>query len=133
MSKAILLSILKLELGRLRPQALVLPGLALLAILGAAPAKAQSVGLTLANSKSCIACHTVDHKRVGPAFRAVADRFAGKPGAQDYLAQSIRNGGGNRWGAIPMPAQPQISPQEAQILAEWILSLAENESEPVKP
>ena len=48
----------------------------------------------------------------------------GQPGAADYLAQSIRNGGKGRWGAVPMPAQPQVSAQQAHELAEWILSLA---------
>ncbi|PAX93846.1 cytochrome C, partial [Bordetella pertussis] len=31
------------------------------------------------------------------------------------------------WGAVPMPAQPQVSDADAHALAEWILSL------PAKP
>lgn len=111
------------------PSLLALP----LAMFGVSSVKAQAIGLGLAQANSCVACHTVEKKRVGPAFKAIAARFSGKPGAQDYLAQSIRNGGGNRWGAVPMPAQPQVTEEEAQALAAWILSLADNESEQPKP
>ena len=98
--------------------------LAWMAVAHAAPAAAQSTGLDLAKSVNCLACHQVRDRRVGPPFAAVAQRFAGQPGAADYLAQSIRNGGKGRWGAVPMPAQPQVSAQQAHELAEWILSLA---------
>lgn len=97
----------------------------LLLAAGMTAARAQTVGLGLAQAKNCIACHTVDRQRVGPAFKAVAQRFAGHDGAVDYLAHSIRSGGGGRWGAIPMPAQPQVSETEAHELAKWILSLAD--------
>ncbi|CAM5442782.1 Cytochrome c OS=Eoetvoesiella caeni OX=645616 GN=DFR37_1042 PE=4 SV=1 [Eoetvoesiella caeni] len=134
MSEIILLSVFNSVPGRfgrwlLVPSAFILS----MAMFGASPANAQAIGLGLAQANSCVACHTVEKKRVGPAFRAIADRFAGKPGAQDYLAQSIRSGGGNRWGAVPMPAQPQVTEEEAQALAAWILSLADNESKPSSP
>ena len=88
-------------------------------------ASAQEAGLSLAQSKNCMACHQVDRKVVGPPLAVVAARVAGQEGAQDYLAQSIRNGGRGRWGPVPMPAQPQVSPADAQLLAAWILSLAD--------
>jgi len=74
-------------------------------------------------SKACIACHQVDAKRVGPAFRVIAQRFEGADGAVDYLANSIRKGSRGRWGAVPMPAQVQVTDAEAHQLARWILSL----------
>jgi cytochrome c len=39
------------------------------------------------------------------------------------LAVKIREGGGGVWGAVPMPANPQVSEAEAKKLAAWILSL----------
>jgi cytochrome c len=98
--------------------------LAWAALAYGAPAAAQTTGLDLAKSVNCLACHQVRDRRVGPPFAAVAQRFAGQQGAPDYLAQSIRSGGKGRWGAVPMPAQPQVSAQQARELAEWILSLA---------
>jgi cytochrome c len=89
-------------------------------------AHAQSTtGLALAESSKCMACHQVDKKRVGPSFEVIAERFAGQEGAVPYLSNAIMRGGRGRWGAIPMPAQPQVSPANAQLLAAWILSLAE--------
>ena len=55
----------------------------------------------------------------------IAQRFAGQAGADDYLANAIRHGGRGRWGAVPMPAQPQVSPEQAKAIAAWILSLAD--------
>jgi cytochrome c len=90
-----------------------------------ASAPAFASGLDLARTSNCMACHQIDQKRVGPPFQAVAQRFAGQEGAVDYLSQTIRQGGRGRWGAVPMPAQPQVSPADARQLAEWILSLAD--------
>ncbi|MEI2418186.1 c-type cytochrome [Orrella sp. JC864] len=101
-----------------------------LALLCAAlPAASQTLqGQALAKARQCLACHQVDSKRVGPSFKAVAERYAGQQGAQDYLAQAIRRGGRGRWGAIPMPAQPQVDEQAAHDLARWILSLEQPDS-----
>lgn len=90
-----------------------------------APACAQSVGLDLVQRGTCMACHQVDRKRVGPAFTVIAQRFSGQAGANEYLANAIRSGGRGRWGAVPMPAQPQVSPEQAKAIAAWILSLAD--------
>ncbi len=82
-------------------------------------------GAQLAREKICMGCHQVDRMRVGPPFAAVADRY--KQGGEqiiDYLANSIRKGGRGRWGAVPMPAQPQVTEEDAHALAVWILSLA---------
>lgn len=79
--------------------------------------------LAFAKSKVCLGCHQVDARRVGPSFTLIAQRHADQPGAQDYLASAIRQGGRGRWGAVPMPAQPQVSEADAKRLAQWILTL----------
>ncbi|AEC22229.1 hypothetical protein PT7_3689 [Pusillimonas sp. T7-7] len=89
---------------------------------------AQQTGVNLAKARNCLSCHQVDKKVVGPALTVIAQRFAGVEGAADYLAQAIRNGGRGRWGAVPMPAQPQVSPADSKLLAAWILSLADQAS-----
>lgn len=97
-------------------------GAALIALLLACAAPAAHASAELARAKACMACHQVDSKRVGPAYQAVAERYAGKSDAEAHLINSIRKGGRGHWGAIPMPAQPQVSEAEAQELARWILS-----------
>ena len=86
----------------------------------AMPAMAQ---MELAQAKNCLACHAVDHKVVGPAYKDVAAKYAGDKGAVDKLAQKIIKGGSGVWGPVPMPANPQVSEAEAKKLAAWVLTL----------
>jgi cytochrome c len=101
--------------------------LVLAALAGVAPGVgfAMQAGQALAQAKACMGCHQVDSKRVGPPLREIAGRYGGQDesAALAYLANTIREGGRGRWGAIPMPAQPHVSPAEAEDLARWILSL----------
>jgi cytochrome c len=72
----------------------------------------------LAGKKFCLACHNVNVKMVGPAYKDVA----AKGESVDVLVNSILNGSGGKWGQIPMPAQA-VTEEEAKMLAEWILGL----------
>lgn len=76
----------------------------------------------LATAKNCMACHAVDRKLVGPAYKDVAKKYAADKGAADALATKIQKGGSGVWGAVPMPANPQVSDAEAKKLAAWVLS-----------
>lgn len=76
----------------------------------------------LAKAKNCMACHAVQTKLVGPAFKDVAAKYAGQKGIEDKLAAKVVKGGSGSWGAIPMPANPQVSDAEAHALAKWILA-----------
>ena len=93
--------------------------LAACAIGAAAPAFAQA---ELAKQKNCMACHAVDKKVVGPAYKEVAAKYAGQKDAADKLAVKIVKGGSGVWGAVPMPANPQVSEAEAKQLADWIMT-----------
>jgi cytochrome c len=88
-------------------------------ILVCSPAWAD-VGLLQKNN--CLACHNVDQTVVGPAFRAVANKYRGQADAADKLARKIRLGGSGVWGAMPMPAHPQISDADAKKLAVYVLN-----------
>jgi cytochrome c len=84
----------------------------------AAPAMADEA---LAKAKNCMACHAVDKKLVGPSYKDVAKKYAGDAKAADALATKIMKGGSGVWGAIPMPANPQVSDADAKKLAAWVL------------
>ena len=86
----------------------------------AAPAMASK---ELAQAKNCLACHAVDNKVVGPAFKDVAAKYAGNQAAAATLAAKVMAGGGGVWCAIPMPANPQVQEPEAKKLVAWILGL----------
>ncbi len=77
----------------------------------------------LAKEKNCLACHSVDAKLVGPAYKDVAAKYKGDKSAEAKLATKIQKGGSGVWGQIPMPANPQVSDAEAKTLAKWVLGL----------
>lgn len=79
--------------------------------------------LAMAQAKNCTACHTVDKKLVGPAYKDVAAKFAGQAGAADMLAEKIMKGSAGVWGPVPMPPNTNVNAAEAKQLATWILSL----------
>ena len=91
-----------------------------LAGVASAPAFAQA---DLAQKKNCMACHSVDKKVLGPAFKDVAAKYAGQKDAVDKLAEKVVKGGTGAWGNIPMPANPQVTEAEAKQLVQWILTL----------
>jgi cytochrome c len=75
----------------------------------------------LAQKKNCMACHAVDKKLVGPAFKDVATKYAGQKDAVAMLAEKVIKGGSGAWGQIPMPANA-VTPDEAKTLVTWVLS-----------
>lgn len=96
---------------------------ALFALLAAATLSAPALAdQALATSKNCMACHAVDKKLVGPAFKDVAKKYAGDKAAADMLAHKVIKGGSGTWGPVPMPANPQVSEAEAKKLVAWVLS-----------
>jgi cytochrome c len=77
----------------------------------------------LAQSKNCMACHNVDKKVVGPAYKDVAAKYKADKTAVDKLANKIIKGGSGVWGPVPMPANAQVNEAEAKKLATWILGM----------
>jgi cytochrome c len=92
----------------------------LIASLASLPALASA---DLAQKKNCMACHATDKKLIGPSYKDVAAKYAGQKDAVDKLAQKIAKGGSGVWGAVPMPANPQVSEAEAKQLAAWVLTV----------
>jgi cytochrome c len=84
-------------------------------------ASAQAVDpVKLAQQKACLACHTVDKKMVGPSYKEVAAKYAGKKDAVNQLVTKVMKGGSGVWGTMPMPPQA-VSEAEARVLVEWVL------------
>lgn len=76
----------------------------------------------LAKAKNCMACHAVGSKLVGPAYKDVAAKYAGQKDAENKLVAKVMKGGSGTWGAIPMPANPQVNEAEARTLVKWVLT-----------
>lgn len=88
-----------------------------------ASAGVASASDALLKKYNCVACHAIDKKVVGPAYKEVAKKYAGDATAADKLAKKIKAGGVGVWGQIPMPANPQVSDADTQALAKYVLSL----------
>jgi cytochrome c len=112
-----------------RPRSTALPArkdamksLVALVALTAAFAGPAFANADLAQKKNCLACHAVDKKVVGPAYKEVAAKYASDKGAAAKLTEKVMKGGVGAWGQIPMPANPQVTEAEAKTLVAWILS-----------
>jgi cytochrome c len=70
----------------------------------------------------CIACHAIDKKVVGPAFRDVAAKYHDKSDVEQRLESKVKNGGGGVWGDIPMPPNTVVPDAEVHSIVHWILT-----------
>ena len=96
--------------------------LAFAATVATAPAAGGAASFSasaLTQKYTCVACHGVENKIVGPAFRDIAKKYGDRTDAVAYLSGKIRSGGSGLWGAIPMPEQ-SLSEADARTIAQWL-------------
>ena len=77
----------------------------------------------LAKKNACTACHSIDKKLVGPAYKDVAAKYAKDPKAEAMLVEKVKKGGSGTWGQIPMPPNSQVKDEDIKTLVKWVLSL----------
>ena len=90
------------------------------ALVLAAPARADEA---LAKKHNCLACHTVDKKLVGPAYKEIAKKYKGQNVAAK-LQEKVKKGGQGVWGPVPMPPNPAVPDADIKTLVDWILKQA---------
>ncbi|GAB1231582.1 c-type cytochrome [Ferrigenium sp. UT5] len=73
----------------------------------------------VAKKNNCTACHSVDKKVVGPAWKDVSAKYKGDAAAfSTTLPNKVKKGGSGSWGKMPMPANPKVSDADmAEIMA----------------
>lgn len=85
---------------------------------------AMAVDMPKEGKAKCGACHAVDKKVVGPAFKDVAAKYAGKADAEKTLIANITKGGAFGWKFGMMPAKGAgAKPEEVELMAKFILTL----------
>jgi cytochrome c len=80
-----------------------------------------SKALEIAKKNTCLACHSVDHKVVGPAYKDVAIKYKGDKKAADILFNKVKKGGTGVWGTAVMPAN-SIPDADLKDVIQWILA-----------
>ena len=88
-----------------------------------------AMGPALASDKlsakgTCVACHLVNKKLVGPSWHDVAVKYKNKADAPALMFERVRKGGKGVWGPIPMsPNGPdKISDADLKAAVDWILA-----------
>lgn len=88
------------------------------------PAPAPDPGIDfprLLAQKNCLACHAATGSVIGPSWADISLRYPATQGNAVTLANNIVRGVFGRWGLVPMPANPQVSADEATQMARWLL------------
>ena len=85
------------------------------------------------DNSDCMRCHGVDRDFVGPSFERVADKYRTMDNAPSYIADKIRNGSVGVWGRVIMPRHPQVTQEQAEQMAAWLLALKSPESAAATP
>lgn len=77
----------------------------------------------LAKKHNCLACHAMDKKLIGPAYKDVASKYKGDAGAEAKLIGKVKNGSTGTWGQIPMPPNASVPDADIKALVHWVLSV----------
>lgn len=100
----------------------LLAGLVAASALVAGPALAQNPE-DLLKSNACTACHAVDKKLVGPAYKDVAAKYRGQKDAEGKLAEKVKKGGVGVWGQVPMPPNAHVKDADIAAMVKYVLAL----------
>ena len=76
-----------------------------------------------AQKAGCMACHAMDKKLVGPAFKDVAAKYKGDASAAAKLAEKVKKGGSGVWGPVPMPPNANVKDDDIKKMVAYVLAL----------
>ena len=77
----------------------------------------------LLKKHNCVACHQIDKKVVGPAYKDVAKKYKGQKDIAVKLAEKVKKGGQGVWGPVPMPPNAQVPDADIKKMVDYILVL----------
>ena len=83
-------------------------------------------GLSLVANSDCFTCHKVAEASIGPAYKAVANKYEDDEEVRTMLAGKIIKGGAGNWGQVAMTPHPQISKEGAETMVKYVRSMKDN-------
>jgi len=87
------------------------------------PAKHIGTKLIGAPTSTCLACHQVSKKSIGPSFSEIAKKYKKQKNVSEYLAKKMLEGSVGVWGEQPMPPNVLLKQEEALQIADAILGI----------
>ncbi len=105
-----------------KPPLAAMPSSGMMMVSTASAAPKAAGPADLFKKENCSACHAPAARLVGPSIADVANKYKGVANAQAMLEKKVKAGGAGVWGAIPMPAQTQLSDADNKILVQWMLN-----------
>ena len=78
--------------------------------------------LDVLKQNTCLACHRIDKKLLGPSFQSIYEAAPASPERADLLKTHIRRGSQGIWGPVAMPPNNKISNADIETIVHWILS-----------
>ena len=93
----------------------------MVAAAGVLAAPVAQADEALLKKHNCVACHQIDKKVVGPAYKDVAKKYKGQKGIAVTLAEKVKKGGQGVWGPVPMPPNAAVPDADIKTLVDWLL------------
>lgn len=90
-------------------------------------------GLSLMMGSTCFACHADKEVLTGPSFSEIADRYGKKTDNVAFLANHILKGSSGQWGNMEMPAHPNLTVEETEKIAAFILKQGSRKNHRIVP
>ena len=81
---------------------------------------AQTIPSIIKNN-NCVTCHSSNKSLMGPSWNDISNKYKNDANGKDIIISSISNGTNNKWGSVPMPANPQLKKEEVDAISKWIL------------
>ena len=82
---------------------------------------ADADGGALLKKNNCLACHSMEKKLVGPAYKDVAAKYRGQADAEATLVAKVSKGGKGVWGSMMMPPQ-SAKADDVKTMVQFILA-----------
>ena len=86
-------------------------------------------GAALVKKSDCNTCHHVTSQIIGPSHTDVAKKYEFTEENIKMIAERIINGSSGVWGPVMMNPHPNLSQEDAEKMARYVLSL-DGEKEP---
>ena len=80
--------------------------------------------IALFKKHSCVSCHKMEGKLVGPGFKEIANKYKGDATAQAKMETKVVKGGAGAWGTMPMPAMANVKAEDVKVMVAYILAQA---------